>query len=301
MTLVGYFNTIRDLGGVKALLGDDIPPRMTAIAISRGWKRRVLRSWEEELTGRIASNQVPKRLEALERTFDPAQPVAAIDVMACTNMISVGVDVQRLGLMFVDGQPKSTSEYIQATSRVGRRAPGLVVTVYNAMRPRDVSHYEHFFDYHDSYYRYVEAGTVAPFSDGAIARYLASAYVAAYRLSVDRSKNDAAGAERGDTARRAAVERTFLDRAGAFGEHEQSSVRANLDELSDYWSSAPTNLKYAFSGLPKAAGTAKRGNLTYLIAANDAPGLDRVQSYKSVARSMRNVEAQVSLRLDVDV
>ena len=101
-------------------------------------------------------------------------------------MISIGSpDVQRLGLMVVDGQPKSTAEYIQATSRVGRRpdAPGLIVMVYNAMRPRDVSHYEHFFDYHDTYYRHVEAGSITPFSDGAVSRYLASAYVAAYRLS----------------------------------------------------------------------------------------------------------------------
>ena len=121
LTLLGYFNTIRDLGGVKGLLTDDVPPVLKEIAERNGWTPRVLTNWQEELTGRIASSEVPERLRTLQSEFEPDN---GCDYMAATNMISVGVDVPRLGAMVVDGQPKTTAEYIQATSRVGQSIRG---------------------------------------------------------------------------------------------------------------------------------------------------------------------------------
>jgi hypothetical protein len=103
-------------------------------------------------------------------------------------MISVGVDIERLGLMAVAGQPKNTSEYIQATSRVGRSdaGPGLVVTLFNWARPRDLSHYETFEHYHQTFYKHVEALSVTPFSARALDRGLSGVLVALMRLRDDR-------------------------------------------------------------------------------------------------------------------
>src|SRR5205823_11185976 len=116
-----------------------------------------------------------------------------LDVLRATNMISVGVDVPRLGLMVLAGQPKTTAEYIQATSRVGRKHLGLVCTVFNWARPRDLSHYETFEHYHATFYKHVEPLSVTPFSPGALQRGLAGLLVSLVRLRrMEFNTNEAA-------------------------------------------------------------------------------------------------------------
>ena len=171
---------MRDLGGMRRVLDDAVRTRLRQME-KRGLANRYFDTYSlEELTSRIGATDIPEILDRLGAVFDPQQELERrkkaksgtrvspssypIDVLLATNMISVGVDVSRLGLMVVAGQPKNTSEYIQATSRIGRRHPGLVISVYNWARPRDLSHYERFEHYHSTLYQQVEALSVTPFS-----------------------------------------------------------------------------------------------------------------------------------------
>ncbi|NJO07978.1 MAG: hypothetical protein HC876_22040 [Chloroflexaceae bacterium] len=180
-TLVGYFNSLRELGGALRLLEDDIVQRIEYLAKQRNQPPRTLHNEDCELTSRIPSRDIPKILGLLEQ---PVGTPGALDVLLATNMISVGVDVPRLGLMVVNGQPKTSAEYIQATSRVGRKvsAPGMAVTVYNWSRPRDISHYERFRPYHEAIYRHVEATSVTPFAPRARDKALHAIVIALARL-----------------------------------------------------------------------------------------------------------------------
>jgi hypothetical protein len=202
MTLTGYFNSIRELAGTRRLVEDDIRSRLRD-ADQRGLAKRQIRFGAvEELTSRKTGTDIPEILERLELIFDKAQDLQReadrkagerptprpYDAILATNMISVGVDIDRLGLMVVAGQPKNTSEYIQATSRVGRSAagPGLVVTLFNWARPRDLSHYETFEHYHETFYKHVEALSVTPFSARALDRGLSGVLVGLMRLREER-------------------------------------------------------------------------------------------------------------------
>ncbi|MCZ4262300.1 DISARM system helicase DrmA [Limimaricola sp. G21655-S1] len=212
MTGVGYFNSLRELGGMKRLAEDDVQTRAYRVNMSMvdrpGLAQRSI-SNIDELTSRVSSRDIPKKLDQLEikfkAEFDPASDKFvtkwedgephAIDVVLATNMLSVGVDVNRLGLMVVNGQPKGTAEYIQATSRVGRASPGLVCTVLTWARPRDLSHYETFEHYHATFYKHVEAQSVTPFSPRAMDRGLTGALVSISRLEDDDlNPNTGAGA-----------------------------------------------------------------------------------------------------------
>jgi len=212
MTLVGYFNSLRELGGMKRLAEDDVQTRSFRVNMSLvdrpGLSQRRVDD-VRELTSRVSSHDIPRYLDQLEvpfdGTFDPATGKWAsnrnpgdsrpIDVVLATNMLSVGVDVNRLGVMVVNGQPKGTAEYIQATSRVGRTPPGLVATVLTWARPRDLSHYETFEHYHATFYQHVEAQSVTPFSPRALDRGLTGAMLSIMRHSYDTfAPNTGAGA-----------------------------------------------------------------------------------------------------------
>jgi hypothetical protein len=190
-TLMVYFNSIRELGHAATLIRADIREHMNAMWDRQGLtkdvglellKERRFINRDLELTSRIQSNQIPEILAQLFNSVRADREFNAVDICLATNMIQVGLDVPRLSLMAIIGQPKTTAEYIQASSRVGRKEPGLVVTIYNPARPRDRSHFEHFRAYHQSIYRYVEPTSVTPFARPVIERALHAVIVALVRM-----------------------------------------------------------------------------------------------------------------------
>ncbi len=183
-TAMTYFNSIRELGHAATLIRADITEYLNSIYIRKkitGNDRRFI-NVDRELTSRINSSQITDILEELMKEYPKEK--YPIDICLATNMISVGVDIPRLGLMTVIGQPKTTSEYIQATSRVGRskKGPGLIFTIYNCSKPRDRSHFEHFQEYHSKIYSKVEPTSVTPFSPPARERALHAILVGLIRF-----------------------------------------------------------------------------------------------------------------------
>ena len=175
-TMMGYFNSLRELGHAATLIRADIREFLNAMWDRLGLRLDVARTAaidprrfinrDVELTSRVQSSQIPGILQQLFAPYDGPSTSEAIDVCFATNMIQVGLDVPRLSLMTIIGQPKLTSEYIQASSRVGRDIErlGIVVTNYNPFKPRDRSHYEHFRSYHHGIYQHVEPTSVTPFA-----------------------------------------------------------------------------------------------------------------------------------------
>lgn len=232
-TLVGYFNSLRVLGGARMQVLDDVQDRMGLLASASGRPRREVEV-PTEMTSRAPSGTITDRLAQMKITYPSRE---AVDVILATNMISVGVDIDRFGLMAIMGQPQSTSEYIQASSRVGRRHPGLVVALFNAARSRDRSHYESFVPYHSALYRQVEATSVTPFSPRARDRGLEAVLVALARLTVPELRANESASRVGSHlgSIRELVDR-IVSRAEAVSDgRETAATREQLDSFIESW------------------------------------------------------------------
>lgn len=178
-TVVGYFNAIRELARTRSLYRQDVRERLEDRVTREGHPSRPLDEGRViELSSRTASGDLPAALDAVARALpDPG----TLDAVFTTSMFGTGVDVDRLGLMVVHGQPKSMAEYLQATGRVGRRRGALVVTFLRASRPRDLTHYEFFVGFHLHADLYVEPVTVFPLAPGVLGRALGPVTVAYLR------------------------------------------------------------------------------------------------------------------------
>ena len=228
-----YHNSRRELGKTLTLARDDIPARVKVIASAEERSRSL--SNVEELSANVKGSRIPEVLEELKESY-PSQE--CVDILPCTNMISVGVDVSRLGLMLINGQPKTTSEYIQASSRVGRsedRPPGIVLTLYSSTKPRDRSHYETFVSYHNALYRWVEPTSVTPFAPPSRERALHAALVALMRLSGGLGSNAAAGDFDPNSARVRELTGMLRERMIRADASEADEITSHLKRLEQHW------------------------------------------------------------------
>ena len=279
-TVVAYHSSLQELGRTVTIARDDVPLRLAA---RFGDSARSLQVDDiEELTANVERAAQPRLLERLAKREVTGD---AISVLAATNMLSVGVDVPRLGLMLVNGQPKGTSEYIQATSRVGRSGPGLIISVFRSARPRDRSHFETFASYHSALYRHVEPTTVTPYSSPSQRRSLHAALVILARFHAGLPNNGDAG--KAFPSHEADI-RALADRLVAVvnrvDPRESSLARDILGDFIDEWakSSAESTILY----------TDGKEQVNRLLKEFGQSG-----SGTSTLRSMRNVDAQTPLRV----
>lgn len=228
-TVVAYHSSLRELGRTLTIARDDIQARLASLVVNRD--RRVYDV--EELSSTVPRSQQPRLLERLAL---PYSDKGSIDFLATTNMLSVGVDVSRLGLMLMNGQPKATAEYIQATSRVGRsKTPGLVFGLFRSTKPRDRSHYENFRSYHSALYRHVEPTSVTPYSPPSRDRALHAALVILVRHRLGLSADAMAGEIRHHLSEVKALAARLVDVVARVEPRERSGAQTYIARFIDDW------------------------------------------------------------------
>ncbi|MGO7273043.1 DNA helicase [Rhizobium ruizarguesonis] len=279
-TLINYFNSLRELGGALVLMRDDVTRSIGDYAGRRSGESERLIDNQIELTSRVRSIEIPRYLKNLERGWQHEEHV---DIVLASNMISVGMDVSRLGLMLVNGQPKTIAEYIQATSRVGRdkRWPGLVVTLFNAAKSRDRSRYETFSSWHGSLYREVEATSVTPFAPRARDRALHAPFVALVRHLITGMADPGAIEDHQNEAE-ALLER-IVQRVERIDPGEAGSARKQLNDFLDGW--------FDFQGLKTYWSDFDVALLTSAETAAARGNRGRYKGQKPTPNSLRSVEA----------
>jgi hypothetical protein len=315
MTVVDYFTSTRELAGMRRLVEDDVSERLNRQAALEQRRRPDV----SELTSRMASGKITQSLADLDRIFEPFhdstqgidalralrksnkaewdrvyRPARPIDVLLATSMLQVGVDVPRLGLMLVTGQPKNMAEYIQATSRVGRdrRRPGVVFTIYQWSRPRDLAHFEHFGYDHATFGLSVEGLTTTPFSERALDRGLAGMLVASLRHSgVSSQSNSSAQNISLNGPMVDAILDALRDRVERATSPEHAHhVRQRARHLLDTWFTKRTTLPVGTLGYEKGV------DITGLLREPDDPPWEMW----SAPMSLRDVEPEVLLQLRRD-
>jgi hypothetical protein len=288
-TNLNFLNSLRELGNTVSLIQSDIPDYLTGLRrredlASSRWPRIPM-----ELTSRRRSDDIPKAIEQLQLSY--GNP-GCVDICLASNIIEVGVDIDRLGLMTIVGQPKTTAQYIQVSGRVGRRpdrSPGLVSTIYGAAKPRDRSHYERFRTYHQRLYAQVEPTSVTPFAAPVLGRALHAAAVSHIRQSSQiglpvypfpgPEYDTAVGLLReravlADPDELPTLEREQRKRANEWAKWERTTWSANV-----------------------IGGDPKQGLMRY---AGTLPDMEAEATMWDVPTSMRNVDAECRLEISLD-
>ncbi|MFC4454086.1 helicase-related protein [Deinococcus sonorensis] len=289
-TLLGFFGSLKELGGAVTMLRGYMQPYLRSLRNRRGLPPRDGRyvNSVRELTGRLDAEEVPEVIGALMQRYDTAArgSARAIDVALASSIIEVGIDIPRLSLMCILTQPKTTAQYIQVSGRVGRRwweRPGLVLTIYSNTRSRDRSHYERFRSYHERLYAFVEPTSVTPFSPQAMERALHGALVAYVRQKGPMVEHDdaALSPEHFPDHLFERFSQMMLGRIARVDPAEQPRMAALLARKRDNW------LSWAYQDYEGAGGTVA-------LLTRAGSHLDDGQKRRTwqTMTSMRTVDAQ---------
>ena len=309
-TVTAYFNSLKDLGKCSTLIDDDVKDFVRRIAhrgLKNGAPRLIGRA--DELTSRVSTTQLNETLDKLERTeyrSDLQNGKTNIDyasnTVIATNMISVGIDVARLNVMLLVGQPKLTSEYIQASSRVGRSFPGVAITMYDSSKSRDRSHYEQFRPYHEAFYRFVEPTGATPFSGPARERALHSVVFSMLRHQIEalRPEDGAAYfsckqyAKEINEIKTAVLKRntSIVKRLGQQVEDESATIEEEIETSFEKWENLANVYEqgHFFYGNKYQFQIPADGDGRLLKAYNTSPGDHALDTLTS----MRNVDTTVA-------
>ena len=235
-TLTAYFNSLKDLGKASTLVEDDVKDFIVRTANRMRSSRRLIVG-VDELTSRVSTTELNETLDKLEKVEYSRENIKnkkyASNILLATNMISVGIDVARLNVMLMIGQPKLTSEYIQASSRVGRSYPGIVYVQYDGTKSRDRSHYEQFKAYHDAFYSYVEPTGATPFSKPARDRALHAVLVSLTRYMNEFCKDDSASEFDMDYLKDdiSQITKYVIERVKGINERNQNQAQENIEDI----------------------------------------------------------------------
>lgn len=291
-TLTGYFNSLKQLGGAVINVLDDVSGRLKYLQKARFSYLPGLDILEEysikppeELNSHRNSSEIAETLKLLETNYPSNQ---VIDVVLASNMLSVGIDIGRLGLMVLQGQPKLNSEYIQATSRVGRQTPGLVIMLNDASRSRDRSHYEQFKTFHSTLYKYVEATSLTPFADRARDRALHAVLISLCRQRIDglQRNTDVRNIENYHDEVKIIIN-SILNRVSNVDNDEINDTRAHLLAILEYWDHmASKNPRLAYQKF------SKQDTVPFLTM-----HFDTIGDALPTLNSMRNVDIECTVKL----
>lgn len=298
-TLTAYFNSLRDLGKCSTLVDDDVKEFIRILARRKGNSRRLIGN-ADELTSRVTTTTLNETLEKLEKiTYsrdNKANKLHPSNILLATNMISVGIDIARLNVMLMVGQPKLTSEYIQASSRVGRAYPGVVFTMYEGSKSRDRSHYEQFIGYHSSFYKYVEPTGATPFSKPARDRALHAIVTAFLR-------NSAQELSAGDGAKNFSHEEyaALTDEIETFLMKRSQSITSRLDNgMEDDSLAIKEEIEYFLERWEAAASQFSEGNFSYgekfMVKHPEASQGRLLKSFNSDPNDLYALDTMTSMR-----
>lgn len=281
-TIVSFYNSLRDVGKVYNKVPAEISDFLKLLHNRYQFNKQIygfnyfgLAGRTKELTSRIESNSIKKLLDELEMKFSLITKDGwtfvqnTVDLVLASNMFSVGIDIERLNVMLMNGQPKNVAEYIQASSRVGRKDKGIVINLLDANRSRDKSYFENYVPFNNAYYKYVEPLSVTPFTEIALDKVLASLLVCFVR-----------------------------HKQGLYLDKRAKDFTGNYEELKTFISERIKNKKqlgYALGKLKDLAKnwTTKEGDLTYKILIKKMSDLDDW----SLMMSMREIDTNSIVKI----